>query len=57
MMKSIGYIVIAALVLVGCGSKEEEPETKSADVKVNISQEQQDKLAADLKGFVPDKKK
>jgi hypothetical protein len=56
-MKTVAGILIMLVVLVGCSPKENVVETNASDVKLNISQEQQVKLAQDLKNFTPDKKK
>jgi hypothetical protein len=56
-MKTVAGILTAFVVLAGCSPAENAKETKASDVKLNISQEQQDQLAKDLSNFTPDKKK
>ena len=56
-MKTLTGILFAFLVVVGCSPADNALETKASEVKLNISKEQQDKLATELSNFKPDKKK
>jgi hypothetical protein len=55
MKRHIAILALLGTALIGCSPSETVEETRPADVKQQISQEQQDEVSAKLKDWKPQK--